>query len=103
LKFKTEFKREIENRKYKNRKKKKGLPSLPGRSVQPRRSPAAAHLGNPAPRPMPAHVPLRADKSEEGVVFVFATGRTGERHREDQLHVLDADKDEPDASTVPEP
>jgi hypothetical protein len=52
---------------------------------------------------MPAHVPLRADKSEEGAVFVFATGRTGERHGDDELHVLAAIVDHATVDDRPRP
>jgi hypothetical protein len=52
---------------------------------------------------MPAHVPLRADKSEEGAVFVFATGRTGERHGNDELHVPAAIVDRASVDVCPQP
>jgi hypothetical protein len=52
---------------------------------------------------MPAHVPLRADKSEEGAVFVFATGRTGERHGDDELHVPTAIVDRASVDVCPRP
>jgi hypothetical protein len=77
----------------------KHLTRLTWTATQPTEAHGAAHASKTAqPR-----IPLRLIPRTERKTPSLSSLRTPGRHRDDQLHVLDADKVEPDASTVPEP